>query len=80
MNTPKLAPADYQDVVHLLSDYLSDNHDLELGQFESEFLLDALLVRLSPLLYNLGLDAAMGVIEQNVLTLEELIDLQKATG
>lgn len=80
MNTPKLAPADYQDVVNLLSDYLSDNHDLELGQFESEFLLDALLVRLSPLLYNLGLDAAMGVIEQNVLTLEELIDLQKATS
>lgn len=77
MKPVKLDADDYQAIAQFLGNYLSDNHELDLGQFEIEFLLDALLARLAPLLYNRGLDTALEVMQQNALTLEELIDLKK---
>ncbi|BDH45205.1 hypothetical protein TUM12370_12490 [Salmonella enterica subsp. enterica serovar Choleraesuis] len=77
MSVPKLERSDYQSVAEFLSDYLAEQHELELGQFEVEFLLDALIGKLAPLLYNRGLDDALEVVQQNALTLEELLDLKK---
>jgi len=73
----KLSNEDYQNVVTHIVDYMEDKHDLQLGQFEAEFFLDELVKKVAPLFYNQGLNKAMDVIQNNVLTLEELLDLEK---
>lgn len=77
MKNLKIAADDYQAVVGDIIDYMEDKHDLQLGQFEAEFLLDEIVKKIAPLYYNQGLSRAMDVIQNNVLTLEELIDLEK---
>ncbi|HEY1845360.1 MAG TPA: DUF2164 family protein [Buttiauxella sp.] len=77
MKNLKLPPDDYNAVVGQIIDYMEDKHDLQLGQFEAEFFLDELVKKVAPLFYNQGLNRAMDVIHSNVLTLEELIDLEK---
>ncbi len=77
MKNLKLSNEDYQNVVTHIVDYMEDKHDLQLGQFEAEFFLDELVKKIAPLFYNQGLNKAMDVIQNNVLTLEELLDLEK---
>lgn len=77
MKNLKLPPDDYNAVAGYIIDYLDDKHDLQLGQFEAEFFLDDLVKKVAPLFYNQGLTKAMDVIQNNVFTLEELIDLEK---
>ncbi len=77
MKNLKLSNEDYQNVVTHIVDYMEDKHDLQLGQFEAEFFLDELVKKVAPLFYNQGLNKAMDVIQNNVLTLEELLDLEK---
>lgn len=77
MKNLKLPNEEYQSVVAHIVDYMEDKHDLQLGQFEAEFFLDELVKKVAPLFYNQGLNKAMDVIQNNVLTLEELLDLEK---
>ncbi len=77
MKNLKLSNEEYQSVVAHIVDYMEDKHDLQLGQFEAEFFLDELVKKVAPLFYNQGLNKAMDVIQNNVLTLEELLDLEK---
>lgn len=77
MKNLKLSNEDYQNVVAHIVDYMEDKHDLQLGQFEAEFFLDELVKKVAPLFYNQGLNKAIDVIHNNVLTLEELLDLEK---
>ncbi|WP_455424474.1 DUF2164 family protein [Dryocola sp. LX212] len=77
MKNLKLPQDDYNAVVGHIVDYMEDKHDLQLGQFEAEFFLDDLVKKIAPLFYNQGLNKAMDVINNNVLTLEELLDLEK---
>ncbi|NIY46502.1 DUF2164 domain-containing protein [Cedecea colo] len=77
MKNVKLPDEEYQSVVAHIVDYMEDKHDLQLGQFEAEFLLDELVKKIAPLFYNQGLNKAIDVIQNNVLTLEELLDLEK---
>ncbi len=80
MKNLKLSPDDYNEVVAQIVDYMDDKHDLQLGQFEAEFFLDELVKKIAPQFFNLGLNRAMEVIHSNVLTLEELLDLEKEIG
>ncbi|WP_435930325.1 DUF2164 domain-containing protein [Dryocola sp. BD613] len=77
MKNLKLPNDDYQNLVAHIVDYMEDKHDLQLGQFEAEFFLDELVKKIAPLFYNQGLNKAIDVIHNNVLTLEELLDLEK---
>ncbi|RKQ38594.1 DUF2164 domain-containing protein [Enterobacter sp. R1(2018)] len=77
MKNLKLPDEEYKNVVAHIVDYMEDKHDLQLGQFEAEFFLDELVKKIAPLFYNQGLNKAMDVIHNNVLTLEELLDLEK---
>lgn len=77
MKNSKLPLDEYNRVVGHIIDYMEDKHDLQLGQFEAEFFLDDLMKKVAPLFYNQGLTKAMDVIQNNVFTLEELIDLEK---
>lgn len=77
MKNLKLPDEEYKNVVAHIVDYMEDKHDLPLGQFEAEFFLDELVKKIAPLFYNQGLNKAMDVIHNNVLTLEELLDLEK---
>ncbi len=77
MKNLKLPNEAYQSAVAHIVDYMEDKHDLQLGQFEAEFFLDELVKKVAPLFYNQGLNKAMDVIQNNVLTLEELLDLEK---
>ncbi|WP_435948212.1 DUF2164 domain-containing protein [Dryocola sp. BD586] len=77
MKNLKLPEQEYKNVVAHIVDYMEDKHDLQLGQFEAEFFLDELVKKIAPLFYNQGLNKAMDVIHNNVLTLEELLDLEK---
>jgi len=72
-----LPPEEYQKLSEFIIDWFDDNHELTLGQFESAFFLDELIKRVAPVLYNQGLDDAIKVAQQNMLTLEELLDLEK---
>lgn len=72
-----LPPEEYQKLSEFIINWFDDNHELTLGQFESAFFLDELITRMAPVLYNQGLDDAIIVAQQNMMTLEELLDLEK---
>ena len=68
---------EYQQLSTFIIKWFDDNHELTLGQFESDIFLDELVKKLAPILYNQGLDDAITVAQHNLLTLEELLDLEK---
>jgi len=72
-----LPAEEYQQLSEFIINWFDDNHELTLGQFESAFFLDELVKRMAPILYNQGLDDAITVAQHNMLTLEELLDLEK---
>ncbi|VEB98029.1 Uncharacterized conserved protein [Cedecea lapagei] len=80
MKKLELPAEDYRKLSDFITDWLDEKHDLQVGQFEAEFLLDELVKRLAPVLYNKGLDDALAVAQSNMLTLEELLDLEKVVG
>lgn len=67
----------YQQLSAFIIKWFDDNHELTLGQFESDIFLDELVKKIAPVLYNQGLDDAISVAQSNMLTLEELLDLEK---
>jgi len=68
---------EYQQLSRFIIKWFDDNHELTLGQFESDIFLDELVKKIAPVLYNQGLDDAIKVAQNNMLTLEELLDLEK---
>jgi len=68
---------EYKQLSAFIIKWFDDNHELTLGQFESDIFLDELIKKMAPILYNQGLDDAINVAQQNMLTLEELLDLEK---
>lgn len=72
-----LPPEQYQQLSSFIIKWFDDNHELTLGQFEADFFLDEMVKKMAPILYNQGLDDAIKVAQHNMLTLEELLDLEK---
>ncbi len=63
-----------QDIlVRLLRDRLKDEHDLELGQFDTLDLLDFLAETLGPIYYNQGLYDAQVVLRKRADDLVEAV-------
>jgi len=69
-----LAGQGYRHLREFVIDGLADNHQLQPGQFDGEFFLAARLKNAAPALYHQGRNDAHNVVQNNLLTLEELID------
>mgnify|MGYP006140531267 CR=1 FL=1 len=57
-----------------LQDYLVDECDTSLGEFEVEFLLDFISEKIGPYYYNQGLKSAQAVLMNRLDTITEAID------
>jgi len=53
--------------------YLADEHDLELGQFDAEFMLDFVSKQLGPYFYNKGLHDARAVLQAKLEQVEDAL-------
>jgi len=53
-------------LVDLLSAYVAEELDFELGRFEAEFLLDHLARSMAPVFYNRGLLDARALLEKKM--------------
>lgn len=67
-------------VVTKIQDYFEEELDLEIGQFEAEFLLDFFVGEIGPQFYNQGLRDAQTVLAARLDDLQEAIgELEKPT-
>lgn len=65
-------------IVHGLQEYFQDEMEVEVGQFDVEFLLDHLIKTLGPVFYNQGLADAKTVIDKRLLDItDELFEIEK---
>ncbi len=65
-------------IVRDLQDYFEEEMELEVGQFDVEFLLDHLIKTIGPTFYNQGLADAKRVIDKKVLDItDELFEIEK---
>lgn len=58
-------------IVERLQDYMGSELDVELGQFDAEFLLDFITKELGGHFYNKGIEDARTVFEQRVQSIDE---------
>tara|TARA_R110001592_G_scaffold5492_2_gene30259 strand:- start:1513 stop:1767 length:255 start_codon:yes stop_codon:yes gene_type:complete len=60
--------------------YVADELDLEIGQFDAEFLLDFFAQEIGEYFYNRGLYDAQAVLEKKIEEIgESILQLEKAT-
>jgi len=60
--------------------YFSEELDYEIGQFDSQFLLDFISEEIGPYYYNKGLYDAQSVLESRMESISEAIyDIEKIT-
>lgn len=69
----KLTSPDKADLVPKLTDYLSKELDLEVGQFDAEFLLDFFVKEAGAVLYNRGLQDAHAALSKHIDNFGEVI-------
>ena len=62
-----------QAMSQLLQDYLADELDIEIGQFDSEFLLEFITTKFGRAFYNKGLADAQGIMERKMLDIADEI-------
>ncbi|QTH64018.1 DUF2164 domain-containing protein [Psychrosphaera ytuae] len=58
-------------IVERLQDYMGSELDVELGQFDAEFLLDFITKELGGHFYNKGIEDARTVFEKRVQSIDE---------
>ncbi|TLP48341.1 DUF2164 domain-containing protein [Cohaesibacter sp. CAU 1516] len=66
MTEVTLTPEEKAHLVELLSAYVAEELDFELGRFEAEFLLDHLARYMAPVFYNRGLLDARALLEKKM--------------
>ena len=59
-------PEEKAHLVALLSEYVAEELDVELGRFEAEFMLDHLASHMAPVFYNRGLQDARALLEKKI--------------
>lgn len=67
----------YKGLAEFISQKIRDEHDIYLGQFESEELLDEILKRVIPVIYNVAIDDAIKSVRNVGDRLEEELDMRK---
>tara|TARA_A200000113_G_scaffold223116_1_gene238035 strand:+ start:129 stop:365 length:237 start_codon:yes stop_codon:yes gene_type:complete len=58
-------------VVRELQNYFDSELNVELGQFDGEFLLDFIIEKVGPAVYNQGIADARAVLERRIQSIDE---------
>lgn len=77
MSMPELNKEIYHELSELITSHMMTEHELYLGQFESEALLDELLKKLMPSIYNMAIEDAIQSLRGTAEKIEEELDLRK---
>ncbi|CAH1609512.1 DUF2164 domain-containing protein [Vibrio sp. MMG022] len=74
----KLERAQKEALARAIQDYMQDELNVEIGQFDSEFLIDFVTEKLAPIYYNKGIEDAKLVIERRMLEMtDELYEIEQ---
>ncbi|GEA21412.1 DUF2164 domain-containing protein [Vibrio harveyi] len=74
----KLERAQKETLAAAIQDYMQDELSLEIGQFDSEFLIDFITEKLAPIYYNKGIEDAKTLIERRMLEMsDELYEIEQ---
>ncbi|GAB7227714.1 DUF2164 domain-containing protein [Vibrio rotiferianus] len=74
----KLERAQKETLAVAIQDYMQDELSVEIGQFDSEFLIDFITEKLAPIYYNKGIEDAKAVIERRMLEMsDELYEIEQ---
>ncbi|MEF1335669.1 DUF2164 domain-containing protein [Vibrio rotiferianus] len=74
----KLERAQKEILAVAIQDYMQDELSVEVGQFDSEFLIDFITEKLAPIYYNKGIEDAKAVIERRMLEMsDELYEIEQ---
>ncbi len=74
----KLERAQKETLATAIQDYMQDELSIEIGQFDSEFLIDFITEKLGAVYYNKGVEDAKSVIERRMLEVsDELYEIEK---
>ncbi len=78
MSEIKFSTKQRGDIVAELQNYFENELEIELGQFDADFLLDFISKKLGPVFYNQGVRDAQKLIENKVLDIsDELYQIEK---
>ncbi|GLO63720.1 hypothetical protein MACH09_42280 [Vibrio sp. MACH09] len=67
-----------QDILLELQRFFEDELDMELGQFDADFLFDFVSKKMGPVFYNQGVRDAQKVIDAKILDIsDELYQIEK---
>ncbi|MEH0736108.1 DUF2164 domain-containing protein [Vibrio alginolyticus] len=74
----KLECAQKEALATAIQDYMQDELDVEIGQFDSEFLIDFITEKLGVIYYNKGVEDAKLLVERRMLEVsEELYEIEQ---
>ncbi|PFG58258.1 uncharacterized protein (DUF2164 family) [Vibrio sp. ES.051] len=74
----KLERAQKETLAVAIQDYMQDELSVEIGQFDSEFLVDFITEKLGAIYYNKGIEDAKFVIERRLLEAsDELYEIEQ---
>ncbi|EMA7643375.1 TPA: DUF2164 domain-containing protein [Vibrio parahaemolyticus] len=74
----KLERAQKETLASAIQDYMQDELSIEIGQFDSEFLIDFITDKLGAVYYNKGVEEAKAVIERRMLEMsDELYEIEQ---
>ncbi|MCR9364867.1 MULTISPECIES: DUF2164 domain-containing protein [Vibrio diabolicus subgroup] len=74
----KLERTQKETLATAIQDYMQDELDVEIGQFDSEFLIDFITEKLGPIYYNKGVEDAKSLVERRMLEVsEELYEIEQ---
>ncbi len=67
----------YKELADLISDKIKSEHDVYIGQFESEDILDDILKKIVPVIYNMAIDETIRIVRGLGDRMEEELDMRK---
>ncbi|CAI2326664.1 DUF2164 domain-containing protein [Vibrio parahaemolyticus] len=74
----KLERAQKATLASAIQDYMQDELSIEIGQFDSEFLIDFITDKLGAVYYNKGVEDAKAVLERRMLEMsDELYEIEQ---
>ncbi|HCE2474540.1 DUF2164 domain-containing protein [Vibrio parahaemolyticus] len=74
----KLERAQKETLASAIQDYMQDELSIEIGQFDSEFLIDFITDKLGAVYYNKGVEDVKAVIERRMLEMsDELYEIEQ---
>ena len=71
MSNIKIESKRKNELVIELQSYLQDELDLEVGQFDADFLLDFMVKNLGPAIYNQALNDSLKVFESKMMDVSD---------